>query len=134
MSDYEQPQFFFVGERPSNRALEMNVTWRSGALAAATLFDALRTLGLDPHRQHYRNLYASPVRGATTDRADEWRAVKAIKRARKRGLIVVGMGRIVQRVLTREGVPHLQLKHPAARGRCRLRALYHAHVREVLTK
>ena len=95
MPDQKQPQFFFVGERPSNRALEMKVTWRNGALAAAPLFDALRTLDIDPHQQHYRNLYASPVRGAATDRADERRAVEAIKRARRRGLIVVGMGRIV---------------------------------------
>ena len=134
MSDREQSQFFFVGERPSNRALEMKVTWRNGALAATTLFDALRTLDIDPHQQRYRNLYASPVRGAATDHADERRSVEAVKCSRQRGLIVLGMGRIVQRVLTREGVRHLQLQHPAARGRCRLRALYRADVREVLTE
>jgi hypothetical protein len=43
------------------------------------------------------------------------------------------MGRIVQRVLTRENIPHLQLKHSAARGRGRLRCLYRAPAREVLT-
>ncbi|PYS87778.1 MAG: hypothetical protein DMF64_22370 [Acidobacteria bacterium] len=93
----------------------MGVTWSDGALAGATLFDALRNLGLDPGQQCYE-------------------AVGDIKRAQERGLTIVGMGRIVQRVLTREGIPHLQLRHPAARGRDRLRARYHTHARDVLTK
>ena len=126
--------FLFVGERPSDRAVRMGVTWNDGALAGATLFDALRNLGLDPNQQSYRNLYTSPVRGAATDGEDEREAVREIKQARERGLTVVGMGRIVQRVLTREGIPHLQLRHPAARGRERLRARYHTHARDVLTQ
>lgn len=126
--------FLFVGERPSRRAVRMGVTWSDGALAGATLFGALRNLGLDPSHQCYRNLYTSPVRGAATDEEDEKEAVGEIKRAQKRGLTVVGMGRIVQRVLAREGVPHLQLRHPAARGRERLRARYHTHARDVLTQ
>jgi hypothetical protein len=44
------------------------------------------------------------------------------------------MGRIVQRVLLREKILHLQMRHPAARGRDRLRTRYHAHSREVLTR
>lgn len=125
--------FLFVGERPSDRAVRMGVTWRDGALAGATLFDALRNLGLDPSQQSYRNLYNSPVRGAATDREDEREAIGKIKRAQGCGLTIVGMGRIVQRVLTREGIPHLQLRHPAARGRDRLRARYHDHAHDVLT-
>jgi len=116
MPDREHKQFFFIGERLSNRAIEMNVTWRDGALAAATLFDALKNLGLDPRQQHYRNLYISPVRGAATDTADERRAVKVAKRAAGCGLAIVRMGRIVQHVLTCEQIPHLQLRHPVARG------------------
>lgn len=126
--------FLFVGERPSDRAVRMGVTWSDGALAGATLFDALRNLDVDPSQQSYRNLYTSPVRGAATDREDEREAVGEIKRAQGRGLTIVGMGRIVQRVLMREGIPHLQLRHPAARGRDRLRARYHDHARDVLTK
>lgn len=126
--------FLFVGERPSNRAVRMGVTWSDGALAGATLFDALRNLGMDPSQQCYRNLYNSPVRGAATDRKDEREAVSEIKRAQEHGLTIVGMGRIVQRVLTREAIPHLQLRHPAARGRDRLRARYHTHARNVLSQ
>ena len=134
MPGRERGLFLFVGERPSDRAVRMGVTWSDGALAGATLFDALRSLGVDPSRQCYRNLYTSPVRGAATDREDEREAVGEIKRAQERGMTVVGMGRIVQRVLTREGIPHLQLRHPAARGRERLRARYHTHARDVLAQ
>ena len=63
----ERTIFLFVGERPSQRAVRMGVTWSDGALAGATLFDELRNLGVEPTRQCYRNLYASPVRGAATD-------------------------------------------------------------------
>lgn len=134
MPERKRGLFLFVGERPSDRAARMGVTWSDGALAGATLFDALRSLEVDPSRQSYRNLYTSPVRGAATDGEDEREAVVEIKRAQKRGLTIVGMGRIVQRVLTREGIPHLRLRHPAARGRERLRARYHAHARAVLTQ
>ncbi len=134
MPGRERGLFLFVGERPSERAVRMGVTWGDGALAGATLFDALRNLGLDPSRQRYRNLYTSPVRGAATDEEDEREAVGEIKRAQERGLTVVGMGRIVQRVLAREGIPHLQLRHPAARGRERPRARFHTHARDVLTQ
>lgn len=86
------------------RAVRMGVTLSDGALAGATLFDALRNVGLDPKRQRFRNLYSSPVRGASTDGDDEREAVGEIKRALTRGLTVVGMGSIVQRALTREGI------------------------------
>ncbi|MCP9496556.1 MAG: hypothetical protein MSG64_19105 [Pyrinomonadaceae bacterium MAG19_C2-C3] len=33
--------FRFVGERPSKRAVELNLKWEEGGLAAAPLFDAL---------------------------------------------------------------------------------------------
>jgi uracil-DNA glycosylase len=134
MPGRERRLFLFVGERPSERALRMGVTWSDGALAGATLFDALRNLGLDTSQQCYRNLYTSPIRGATTDGEDEREAVSEIKQAQERGLTIVGMGHIVQRVLTRERIPHLQLRHPAARGRERLRARYHTHARAVLTQ
>lgn len=133
MPERKRGLFLFVGERPSDRAVRMGVTWSDGALAGATLFDALRSLGIDPSQQRYRNLYTSPVRGATTDSDDEKEAVGEIRRELEQGLTVVGMGRIVQQVLTREGIPHLRLRHPAARGRERLRTRYHAHARAVLT-
>ncbi len=127
-------RFLFVGERPSHRAVALRVTWLNGALAAATLFRALRTLGFDPHEQRYCNLYTSPTRGAGTDASDERKALRAVRGAAECGWIVIGMGRIVQRVLARERVPHLQLRHPAARGKERRHDLFHAHVQEVFIR
>lgn len=122
----------FVGERPSQRAVQLGVTWRDGALAACTLFDALRSAGYDPGEHCFCNLYRSPERGAATDMTNERQAIQAIRRAARSGLTIVGMGRLVQRVLEREGVPHLRLIHPAARGAIRGRRQYRQHVREVL--
>ncbi len=39
MPNRKHEEFFFIGERPSNRAIEMDVTWRDGALQGC---DALR--------------------------------------------------------------------------------------------
>lgn len=124
--------FLFVGERPSARALELGISWESGGLAARQLFDALEHSGWNPREQRYTNLYRSPVRGDLKDAADERRALARIRRARRAGILVVGMGKIVQRVLTEAGVEHLRLHHPAARGSLRLRSRYRRHLREVL--
>ncbi len=78
--------------------------------------------------------YPSLVRGASTDAVDERRAVKAVRRAAGRGLTMVGMGRNIQCVLTRERIFHLHLRHPAARGRGRRRDLCRLHSREVLAQ
>ncbi len=79
------------------------------------------------------NLYCSPSRGDRKDPADERQALRRIRRAHRAGLLVVGMGRIVQRVLSKASVEHLRLHHPAARGRIRLRSRYGRHLREVLS-
>jgi len=126
--DAPRPErFVFVGERRSQRAVQMGVYWEDGRLAARTLHEALRAVGLDPRRQIYLNLYAD----------DGQRAVKAETLLRLQmfadtGLRIVGMGRLVQAALARAGVPHLRLVHPAARGAIRARAAYHAHVSAVL--
>jgi len=41
-----QSKIVFVGERRSLRAIQMNVTWQDGRLAAKVLFEALATLGI----------------------------------------------------------------------------------------
>jgi hypothetical protein len=47
---------------------------------------------------------------------------------------VIALGRVVQRTLTRYAIPFVPLTHPAARGRIRTRAVYQAHVAEVLAQ
>lgn len=121
------PTFVFVGERRSARAIACKVHWEDGHLAAKTLHDGLRSLGLDPSAQVYLNLF--PDDGPSVVDPD---ALDRVRSLAARGLIVVGMGRVVQRALDRTGVRHLDLIHPAARGAIRTRSAYHAHLARVL--
>jgi hypothetical protein len=117
--------FVFVGERRSARAIAMGVTWEDGRLAAHTLHDALRHLGLDPAVQRYLNLWDDHGRPDAAGR-------RRLRLHAARGGPIVGLGRRVQRELTRAGIPHLAVVHPAARGAIRTRARYRAHVATVL--
>lgn len=124
--------FLFVGERPSHKAVEIGATWQNGRLAAKQLHDALRMIGIDPDKHQYINLWTRPDAGED-DFADEVVALKKIRRAWHAGLVIVGMGAIVSRVLTKKNIPHLQLIHPAARGKIRKKERYTAHVGAVLS-
>jgi hypothetical protein len=121
------PKYVFVGEKRSHRAIAMNVTWADGRLSAKTLQDALRQMDVDPDMQVYVNLFLD---------GEGWRVdITALSRARslhESGTQVVALGRRVQRLLAREGVRHLGLVHPAARGTIRTRDRYRAHVASVL--
>jgi hypothetical protein len=123
--------FLFVGERPSNKAAQIGATWENGRLAAKQLHDALRALNIEPTTQEYVNLWTHPDAG-DHDYADQTFALGVIQRAYERGLVIVGMGRIVCGVLMQEGIPHLQMVHPAARGAIRKKERYTAHVDSVL--
>lgn len=123
--------YLFVGERPSAKAVRIGATWRNQRLAGRTLADALRAADLRPEEHRYTNLYRQPVRGAA-DAEDERRALARVRRAARTGAVVVGMGRIVCRVLERERIPHIQMWHPARRGAARKREVFQAHVADVL--
>jgi hypothetical protein len=120
-------QFIFVGENRSPRAIQLGVTWYDGRLAAKTLYDGLHAIGLDPKGQTFVNLW--------TDRGELDRQVLKFL---TEGLEftswrVVGMGRKVCQELTRHYILHLEIIHPAARGKIRKTALYQAHLKEKLT-
>jgi hypothetical protein len=118
--------FLFVGERPSKRAQSIGASWRNGKLSAKVLHDALRAAGIDPLAQRYANLFV-----CDTGTVSGW-SLTRIRWLQARGYKVVGLGRKVHRVLARERIHHVELVHPAARGRIRLRENYRAHVRETL--
>ena len=101
------------------------VTWRDGRLAAHTLHAVLRDLGLDPDAQRSYNLWGD-------DGAPDALSLGQVQTHAAAGRTVVALGRRVQRQLTRAGVPHIPLVHPAARGRIRLRARSQARVAEAL--
>ena len=125
--DRATPAFVFVGERRSALAISRQVHWEDGHLAAKTLHDGLRALGLDPSAQVYLNLF--PDAGPSVVDPD---ALDRVRSLAARGMIVVGMGRIVQAALNHAGVVHRRLVHPAARGAIRARSAYHAHLARVL--
>jgi hypothetical protein len=119
--------YVFVGERPSPTAAARGWTWESGRLCAATLFDALRAAGVEPAACRFVNLWTMPGLG----RPHAAPALVAVQELAA-GYSVVALGQIVARVLTEASIPHLALRHPAARGAGRARERYRAHVRSVL--
>ena len=131
MSTHTTPRYLFVGERPSQRAVQIGATWQNAKLAGRTLRDVLTTLGIDPNQQLYTNLYTSATPSVDTDTFDEHQALNGIKTYLRQAYVVVGMGNIVSSRLAAAGVPHCQLVHPAARGAIRRRDRYVAHARAV---
>lgn len=114
--------YAFVGDKPSNKALQMGVTWYDGKLAAAQLFDALRFCGIDPDSCRFENI----------NHCDETGKIAIVRSLRKSRRTIVAMGENAASELKRLGCPHIQIVHPAARGRIRKKERYCAHVREVL--
>lgn len=116
-------RFLFVGERPSPRAKAIGATWRNGRLSGKTLRAALEAAGYNPTQQRYTNVFV-----CGSGRLSSW-SVWRIRKAQEERLVVVAMGRKVQRVLKRARVYFVPLIHPAARGRVRQTEVYQAHVR-----
>ena len=118
-------RFLFIGERPSNKALEMGVTWKDGRLAAKQLFDALIANNIDPHSQRFDNVFHQ-------DESVSANAIGRIRQAHRRGLRLVAMGQKVAKVLCQRALPCLTIVHPAARGHIRKKERYADHVRQRL--
>jgi hypothetical protein len=121
--------YIFVGEKPSNRAHKTGVTWETGGLAAKTLHNALEYNRIDPKQCGFVNLFGDHPDDKETPILGICKTLAAAHRA---GVKIVGMGRKVQRHLTKRNVPHIPLVHPAARGSIRGRNEYLNHVKEML--
>ena len=124
-------RILFIGENPSSKAVTIGANWQTAQLAGKTLHAALDAANVPHEARHFLNLFGDQV----TPDMDEFavaRRVRRIRRMQREGFQIVGMGRKVQQVLARRGVGHLQLTHPAARGRIRGAAVYRAHVADVL--
>lgn len=123
-------RLLFVGECRSLTAQRKGWTWADGRLAAKPLFEALEAMGVDPKAHQYVNLWS--------DRAELGILPHtiALLRARVAGLpwraVIVALGKRVSTELTKRGIDHVALVHPAARGAIRKRERYHAHVAETL--
>jgi hypothetical protein len=124
-------RYVFVGERQSPKAARGGHTWQNGKAAACTLHAALRALGHDPEACTFLNLWRTPGLGPTREKLAP-SVLTALKQAQQDGAVILAMGRLVERELSRRRIPHRPMVHPAARGRIRKRERYVEHVREVL--
>ena len=122
------PRSAFVGERRSRKAISLGAHWTDGRLRARTLHEALRCAGIDPAGAVFLNLFHDEP----TDRVPCANALQAVRSLAAVGVCIVALGRRVQVALTRTGVAHVALVHPAARGPIRARAVYRQHVAEIL--
>jgi hypothetical protein len=118
-------RLLFVGERRSRTAVRRGYAWGDKRLCARTLTAALEACGIAPEAYTCINVFNDA--GAL-----DAQAIHTIRQWRTQGGTIVGLGRKVQHVLTQAGIPFRAMVHPAARGRIRQRALYQAHVAEVL--
>jgi hypothetical protein len=120
----------FVGERRSRRARQLNASWSSGGLAASTLHAALRACGIESSAVLFVNLFQEGDGALVVDPAP----LAEVRVLAAGGATVVALGRAVQRRLARSCLLFVPLTQPAARGRIRTRAMYQAHVADVLRR
>lgn len=124
--NYQCQQWLFVGEQRSPKAKQMGVTWEDMRLCSKTLREALQACGVKG-----AFLFVNLWDDAGTF---QMRMPKFLKNEHRKGWVIIGLGQKVQRCLEECGVPHVPMIHPAARGAGRARAVYKAHVREVMSK
>lgn len=121
----------FIGECRSPTAQQKGWVWSDGRLAAKPLFEALRAMGVDPTSQTFVNLWQDPP----TRRPKSWRpqlSTGIVYALRRYPEPKIALGGRVSRQLTKLGIKHVALVHPAARGSIRKRERYVAHVTERL--
>ncbi|HKM19973.1 MAG TPA: hypothetical protein VJY47_01995 [Candidatus Dojkabacteria bacterium] len=127
----------FVGENRSNMAQEKDWSWERCQLekkprnCANQLFDALEYCGIDPYdisKIHFINAFE--------DDLTEWVVNEDLHDIFRfyceSGFAIVSLGNRVHRHLEEIDIPHIQLIHPAARGKIRKKENYREHVRERL--
>jgi len=113
-------RLLFLEEKRSEIAKERGLRWEHGRLAAKPLFEALRNVGIEPLECTFRNLFENPN-------------IPEIIRHVRQGGMIIALGRKVDDELKKQGIPHIYMVHPAARGRIRRREKYKAHVKHVCT-
>jgi len=106
-------KYLFVGEKRSELAKKMNVTWVDRRLAAAHLSKAVENLGIKWDECEFKNIFE--------DNIEEIQKFEGV---------IVGMGRKVERELKKLGIQHEFIYHPATRGAVRNIEKYKSHVKE----
>ena len=109
-------KLLFVGEKRSQRAIDLGLTWKDGGLAAKQLFDAFKACGIDPTSVEFTN----------------WFERGGIKKTTQWCGVVIAMGRKVSDALKQRGIEHIAIVHPAARGHIRRKDRYAEHIKTQL--
>lgn len=106
-------KYLFVGERRSELAKKMNVTWVDKRLAASHLSKAVENIGIDWNECAFLNVFEDNIND-----------IKSFNG------IIVAMGRKVEKELKKHQISHLFIYHPATRGAVRNIQKYKDHVKE----
>lgn len=121
-----------VGERRSPTAVNHGWSWeqcQSGEprLCAIKLWGALSLCGYDPTNQIFLNAFHDD--GRINEPVLEMLRTGVVAR----GYSVIGMGKVVQEILSTSGVEHTPIVHPAARGIWKKPGIYEQHVKQALS-
>jgi hypothetical protein len=106
-------KYLFVGEKRSERAIQMNVTWVDKRLAAAHLSKAVEAIGINWDDCDFKNVFEDKIEDIMSSKC-----------------IIIAMGRKVERELKKHQIPHEFIYHPATRGAVRNIEKYKQHVKE----
>ena len=106
-------KYLFVGEKRSELAKKMNVTWIDRRLAAAHLSKAVENIGINWNECAFINVFEDDINN-----------IKSFKG------VVIGMGRKVEKELKKHQIDHEFIYHPATRGAVRNIEKYKQHVKE----
>jgi hypothetical protein len=106
-------KYLFVGERRSELAKKMNVTWVDRRLCAGHLSKAVENIGINWNDCLFLNVFE-----------DDLNDIKNFKG------VIIAMGRTVERELKKHQIQHEFIYHPATRGAIRNIERYKQHVKE----
>lgn len=106
-------KYLFVGERRSDTAIRMNVTWVDKRLCAGHLSKAVENIGINWDECAFKNVFEDKIEDIMSFNG-----------------IIIAMGRKVERELKKFNIQHEFIYHPATRGTVRNIENYKQHVRE----
>lgn len=106
-------KYLFVGEKRSELAKKMNVTWIDKRLCAGHLSKAIENIGIDWNECAFINVFE--------DKIEDIMSFKGI---------IIAMGRKVEKELKKHQIEHLFIYHPATRGSIRNIEKYKNHVKK----
>lgn len=106
-------KYLFVGEKRSELAIKMKVTWVDKRLAASHLSKAVENIGIKWDECDFKNIFEDNIEDIISFKG-----------------IIIGMGRKVEKELKKYKISHEFIYHPATRGSIRNIEKYKQHVKE----